>query len=69
MQRGEVDLCIVGTDRTLSTGDVANKLNIFKGLLRKITMFLFTSTSKLDYRLSIKDFKKIHRERNSEELS
>ena len=24
MQRGEVDMCIVGTDRTLSTGDVCN---------------------------------------------
>ena len=26
MQRGEVDMCIVGTDRTIATGDVANKL-------------------------------------------
>ena len=26
MQRGEVDMCIVGTDRTLSTGDVCNKI-------------------------------------------
>ena len=23
MQRGEVDMCIVGTDRTIATGDVA----------------------------------------------
>ena len=26
MQRGEVDMCIVGTDRTIATGDVANKI-------------------------------------------
>ena len=26
MQRGEVDLCIVGTDRTLANGDVCNKI-------------------------------------------
>ncbi|HEX9784078.1 MAG TPA: S-methyl-5-thioribose-1-phosphate isomerase [Opitutaceae bacterium] len=29
MQRGEVDLCIVGTDRTTSTGDVANKIGTY----------------------------------------
>ena len=26
MQRGEVDMCIVGTDRTLANGDVCNKI-------------------------------------------
>jgi methylthioribose-1-phosphate isomerase len=29
MQRGEVDLCIVGTDRTTSRGDVANKIGTY----------------------------------------
>ena len=29
MQRGEVDMCITGTDRTLSTGDVANKIGTY----------------------------------------
>ena len=29
MQRGEVDMCIVGTDRTLSTGDVCNKIGTY----------------------------------------
>ena len=29
MQRGQVDMCIVGTDRTLSTGDVANKIGTY----------------------------------------
>ena len=25
-QRGDVDMCITGTDRTLASGDVANKV-------------------------------------------
>jgi methylthioribose-1-phosphate isomerase len=29
MQRGEVDLCIVGTDRTTAAGDVANKIGTY----------------------------------------
>jgi methylthioribose-1-phosphate isomerase len=29
MQRGEVDICITGTDRTTSTGDVANKIGTY----------------------------------------
>ena len=29
MQRGLVDLCIVGTDRTTATGDVANKIGTY----------------------------------------
>jgi methylthioribose-1-phosphate isomerase len=29
MQRGEVDLCIVGTDRTTRTGDVCNKIGTY----------------------------------------
>jgi methylthioribose-1-phosphate isomerase len=29
MQMGEVDLCIVGTDRTASNGDVANKIGTY----------------------------------------
>ncbi|HKF73820.1 MAG TPA: S-methyl-5-thioribose-1-phosphate isomerase, partial [Stellaceae bacterium] len=29
MQRGEVDLCIVGTDRTTAIGDVANKIGTY----------------------------------------
>src|SRR5262249_36402194 len=29
MQRAEVDLCIVGTDRTTATGDVANKIGTY----------------------------------------
>ena len=29
MQRGEVDMCLVGTDRTLFTGDVVNKIGTY----------------------------------------
>ena len=29
MQRGEVDMCIVGTDRTLANGDVCNKIGTY----------------------------------------
>src|SRR5262249_7344759 len=29
MQRGEVDLCIVGTDRTTASGDVCNKIGTY----------------------------------------
>ncbi|WP_421863456.1 S-methyl-5-thioribose-1-phosphate isomerase [Parvibaculum sp.] len=29
MQHGQVDMCIVGTDRTTSTGDVANKIGTY----------------------------------------
>jgi methylthioribose-1-phosphate isomerase len=29
MQRGDVDLCFVGTDRTTATGDVANKIGTY----------------------------------------
>ena len=29
MQKGDVDLCIVGTDRTTATGDVANKIGTY----------------------------------------
>ena len=29
MQRGDVDMCLVGTDRTLSNGDVCNKIGTY----------------------------------------
>ena len=38
MQRGEVDLCITGTDRTLISGDVCNKIGTYlKALAAKDT--------------------------------
>lgn len=33
MQRGKVDLCIVGTDRTTRSGDVGNKIGTYQKAL------------------------------------
>ena len=72
MQRGQVDMCIVGTDRTLSNGDVCNKIGTYlKALSAKdnnIPFYVALPSSTIDW--SIKDHKKIPiEERNSEELS
>ena len=72
MQRGEVDMCIVGTDRTLSTGDVANKIGTYLKALaahdNNVPFYVALPSSTIDW--NIKDFKEIPiEERNSEELS
>jgi len=72
MQRGEVDMCIVGTDRTLSNGDVCNKIGTYlKALSAKdnnIPFYVALPSSTIDW--SIKDHRHIPiEERNSEELS
>lgn len=72
MQRGEVDMCIVGTDRTLSTGDVANKIGTYlKALAAKdnnVPFYVALPSSTIDW--NIKNFKDIPiEERNSDELS
>ena len=72
MQRGQVDMCIVGTDRTLSNGDVCNKIGTYlKALAAKdnnIPFYVALPSSTIDW--SIKDHNKIPiEERNSEELS
>ncbi len=72
MQRGEVDICIVGTDRTLSNGDVCNKVGTYlKALAAKdnnIPFYVALPSSTIDWHLS--DSKNIPiEERNSEELS
>jgi len=72
MQRGEVDMCIVGTDRTLSTGDVCNKIGTYLKALAAydngIPFYVALPSSTIDW--NIKDFKDIPiEERNSEELS
>ena len=72
MQRGQVDMCIVGTDRTLSNGDVCNKIGTYlKALAAKdnnIPFYVALPSSTIDW--NIKDHKKIPiEERNSEELS
>jgi len=72
MQRGQVDMCIVGTDRTLSNGDVCNKIGTYlKALSAKdnnVPFYVALPSSTIDW--SIKDHKNIPiEERNSEELS
>ena len=72
MQRGDVDMCIVGTDRTLSTGDVCNKIGTYLKALAahdiNIPFYVALPSSTIDW--DIKDFKDIPiEERNSEELT
>jgi len=72
MQRGDVDVCIVGTDRTLSTGDVCNKIGTYLKALaahdNKVPFYVALPSSTIDW--DIKDFKDIPIEkRNPEELS
>ena len=72
MQRGEVDMCIVGTDRTLSTGDVANKIGTYLKALaahdNNVPFYVALPSSTIDW--DIKDFKNIPiEERNPEELT
>ena len=72
MQRGEVDMCIVGTDRTLSNGDVCNKIGTYLKALaaydNDIPFYVALPSTTIDW--NIKDFRNIPiEERNSEELS
>ena len=72
MQRGQVDMCIVGTDRTLSTGDVANKIGTYLKALaahdNNVPFYVALPSSTIDW--ETKDFKDIPiEERNSDELS
>ena len=72
MQRRQVDMCIVGTDRTLSTGDVANKIGTYLKALaahdNNVPFYVALPSSTIDW--EIEDFKDIPiEERNSEELS
>ena len=72
MQRGEVDMCIVGTDRTLANGDVCNKIGTYLKALaahdNNIPFYVALPSSTIDWK--IQDYKDIPiEERNSEELS
>ena len=72
MQKGEIDMCIVGTDRTLSTGDVCNKIGTYLKALaaydNNVPFYVALPSSTIDW--DIKDSKEIPiEERNSEELS
>ena len=65
-------MCIVGTDRTLSTGDVCNKIGTYLKALaahdNNVPFYVALPSSTIDW--DIKDFKNIPiEERNSEELT
>jgi len=55
MQRGEVDLVIVGTDRTTYTGDVANKIGTYlKALAARandIPFYVALPSSSIDWKM------------------
>jgi methylthioribose-1-phosphate isomerase len=72
MQRGDIDICIVGTDRTLSTGDVCNKIGTYLKALaahdNNVPFYVALPSSTIDW--NIQNFKDIPiEERNPEELS
>jgi methylthioribose-1-phosphate isomerase len=56
MQHGMVDLCIVGTDRTTASGDVANKIGTYlKALAARdngVPFYVALPSSTIDWRLS-----------------
>ncbi len=53
MQHGMVDLCIVGSDRTTSTGDVANKIGTYLKALaasdNKVPFYVALPSSSIDF--------------------
>ncbi len=71
MQRGEVDLVIVGSDRTTRTGDVANKIGTYLKALaaqdNKIPFYVALPSSSFDW--TLRDGSEIPiEERGAEEL-
>jgi len=56
MQQGRVDLCIVGTDRTTASGDVANKIGTYLKALaafdNKIPFYVALPSPTIDWSLS-----------------
>jgi methylthioribose-1-phosphate isomerase len=56
MQHGEVDLCIVGSDRTTATGDVANKIGTYLKALaahdNRVPFYAALPFSTIDWSLS-----------------
>ena len=72
MQKGDVDICIVGTDRTLSNGDVCNKIGTYLKALaaydNKVPFYVALPSSTIDW--DIKNANDIPiEERNPDELS
>src|SRR5579859_4162692 len=72
MQRGDVDLCIVGTDRTTAAGDVANKIGTYLKALAAhdngVPFYVAAPSPSIDW--SIEDGRSIPiEERNASEVT
>jgi methylthioribose-1-phosphate isomerase len=72
MQHGDVDLCIVGTDRTTATGDVANKIGTYLKALAAhdngVPFYVAAPSPSIDW--SIEDGRSIPiEERNASEVT
>jgi methylthioribose-1-phosphate isomerase len=56
MQRGDVDMCIVGTDRTTANGDVANKIGTYLKALaahdNNVPFYVALPSSTIDWTIS-----------------
>ena len=56
MQRGDVDLCLVGTDRTTSSGDVCNKIGTYLKALAardcKVPFYVAAPSPSIDWTLA-----------------
>jgi methylthioribose-1-phosphate isomerase len=56
MQHGEVDICIVGTDRTTAAGDVANKIGTYLKALaardNNVPFYVALPSSTIDWAIS-----------------
>jgi methylthioribose-1-phosphate isomerase len=56
MQRGKVDLCLVGTDRTTSLGDVANKIGTYLKALaahdNQVPFYVALPSTTIDWEIS-----------------
>ncbi|UCF87647.1 MAG: S-methyl-5-thioribose-1-phosphate isomerase [Nitrospiraceae bacterium] len=72
MKRGEIDLAIVGTDRTAANGDVANKIGTYTlAILCKehgIPFYVAAPTSSIDFSINSGDLIPIE-ERDPEEVT
>ena len=73
MQHGQVDLCIVGSDRTTSTGDVANKIGTYLKALaafdNKIPFYVALPSSTIDFSMKDGILEIPIEQRDSEEVS
>ena len=72
MKKGEIDLAIVGTDRTVRNGDVANKIGTYSVAVlcreHKIPFYVAAPLSSIDFSISTGDKIPIE-ERGAEEVT